>query len=138
MPETLVVAVAAAEDRAVVVVVIYKAFGLVPDYGAEATGGNLDGTVFLDHTARATAEAVAHEAATVDGDTGVAHTSHVDPVPAVGSELLDIALSAAVDVAGAGVVEAAQSVDERPGTAIVDTGLAELVGGAGVGVAVDY
>ena len=137
MPETLVVAVAAAEDRAIVVVII-EALGLVADDGAEAAAMDGDVAVLLDHTARAAAEAVAHEAATVDGDTGVAHTSHVDPVPAVGSELLDIALSAAVDVAGAGVVEAAQSVDERPGTAIVDTGLAELVGGAGVGVAVDY
>ena len=135
--EALVVTVAAAEDGAVVVVVFGEALRLVVDDIAEAAAVDGDVAVFLDDTAGAAAEGVAHEAATVDDDAGVTHTTHVDPVPVVGTILFHIALAAAVDVAGAGVVETAERVDEGPGTAVMDTFGAELIGGTGVGVAVN-
>ena len=113
-------------------------FGVVLDNASDTASVDGDGAALLDDTARAAAEDVAHEAAAIDGDLGIAHTSHVDPVLAMGGKLFHIALATAVDVAGAGVVQSAEGVDDGPGPFVDNVVLgAELIGGAVVGVVVD-
>ena len=118
------VAVAAAEHRAVVVPPVYFdlfIFCGVHNLASYQSAIHRHIRVLHNHTARATAEDMTHHPDTVNRHIRLSHASHGDPV---GITVAHKALSAAIDVARAGVEQTlGGSVDNGPG----DTGT-EIVG----------